>query len=526
MNNIKRALLSLVLFPMIASTVPYKLTHPLYNPGLFSVLNTVLGALEFYETSQDCDSLTVDFEDQGLYYNETQGENWLHYYFKPICHKADDTPEKKFPTYKKINFSLTAEFEMSRERGHELISKHIELQPALQEELDLFVKNNFADSYLVGVHYRGTDKKSEAPEVSYQTVSDHLRKELDQHNNVKFFIATDDADFLAFMQDEFPDKTIAINAVRSHDKKALHLSGRPDVYQRGKEAVLDCLLLSRCSKLYKMASNLSDCSIKFNPYMPVVELNQSYSQNTHTSTYNMVNALNTVLSLLDDYEHNKIDGLQVSFPVHGDKYKEPAGTNWWHYHFIPLSVGNPTDVMPVAYRVTTIKGSTNLFEMSTTRAHELITKYIKLQPHLTKKIDDFADQEFKNKHVIGVYYKKMMSELMLKLQPAVDPDQMIHQVQQEIKQTPQKHKLFLVTNDETFFNKMQQMFPDMVYIYRPNSNEELPLKESEELNLIQCVLLSKTNTIVGTASELLKTVSQFNPTVPVHTLDQLWLEKT
>jgi hypothetical protein len=58
------------------------------------------------------------------------------------------------------------------------------------------------------------------------------------------------------------------------------LDGRPiDVVQgdnraKGEDAVMDCLLLSRCQYLVRTASNLSLCSTLFSPDMPVMLLNR------------------------------------------------------------------------------------------------------------------------------------------------------------------------------------------------------------------------------------------------------------
>lgn len=295
--NCKLTCLCLLLAHNTLLPAIYKLTHPLYNPGFFSVFHTVLGALDAHDRSSN--GLIVDFEDQGLYYDARYGPNWWEYYFEPINFSYNNQPQEKLPTYKKINFALITEFEMSRARGYELIQKYIRLKPHIQDKLDTFVQQYFAGQRAIGIHYRGTDKKSEEPTVPYETVAHYLDLEISEHNNIKIFVATDDAHFLAFMRKRFPEKVIALDAIRSQDQNPVHFPHSENAYQKGEEALLDCLLLSRCAKLYKMASNLSNCSAKFNPSIPVVNLNQSYSELPMCSKYNVFKALNTALALLD-----------------------------------------------------------------------------------------------------------------------------------------------------------------------------------------------------------------------------------
>ena len=67
------------------------------------------------------------------------------------------------------------------------------------------------------------------------------------------------------------------DTVRSVDGGAIH--SRPEMgdnYIKGKEALINCLLLSRCNVLIRTASFLSAWSSFFNPKFPVIMLNTPY----------------------------------------------------------------------------------------------------------------------------------------------------------------------------------------------------------------------------------------------------------
>lgn len=252
-----------------------QLTLHVQNPGLFCVFNTVVGALDDYDRGK-LPGLIVDFEKEGLYYDPSVGSNWWEYYFEPIRLGVSE-PVQKVPQYKKTIFALRGEFEIPLQRAHELIQKYIRIKPEVQKKIDALYAEEFEGRTVIGVHYRGTDKKSEAPKVSFEEVYwkvDELVRDLP---NVRIFVATDDAKFFAFMKEKYPEDVVfGLDALRSENGKPIHFSEKKQNYRKGLEAVLDALLLSKCQHLVKTASNLSHCSREFNPSLPTTELNVCY----------------------------------------------------------------------------------------------------------------------------------------------------------------------------------------------------------------------------------------------------------
>lgn len=259
----------------------YILTAPLYGPGLFSVFNTVLGALDWYDRG-NISGLSINFGDQGWYYDTTKGENWWNYYFEPVELGISTTePQQQlFPTYQKIIFAYQSQFEMPRERAYELIQKYIHIRPSCIQQVNNFCHEHFDGFFVIGLHYRGTDKTTEASPISYHDAAERVKTVLEEslHKLVKIFVATDDSGFCSYIKEQFPGLVIMRDALRSDNQIGVHARLDLDPYQKGEDAIIDCLLLSRCSTLIKTASNLSDCSLQFNPKIPVIRLNKSYSE--------------------------------------------------------------------------------------------------------------------------------------------------------------------------------------------------------------------------------------------------------
>lgn len=240
------------------------------SSGLFSDFITVLGALEHHERwSQQYAGLQIDFADQGLYFDPDHGTNWWQYYFDPIDFRSRANAIVRVATpFELENFSSVID-RMSRERGSALIGRHIRPRRHIREKVDSYIRENFGDAYVIGIHYRGTDKSMEAPRVPFEQVYAAVRAAVSKARpgRHKLFIATDEQAFLDYMLDLYPNGLLYREMFRSVDGKPTHWRDANN-YDKGEDALLDSLLLSRCNCLVRTESSLSLCSTFFNPDLP------------------------------------------------------------------------------------------------------------------------------------------------------------------------------------------------------------------------------------------------------------------
>lgn len=248
--------------------------------GMFSVEHYLIGVFDQFEKGR-YSGVKVDFGDAKPYYDPSRGPNWFQYYFCPVdivdknCLNA---PQKSFSLREYGNLcnyvDNTYAFEnsgLSSERTRELIQKYLILKPEIQGEADQFAKTHFSESdYVVGVHYRGTDKACnngtcEARRVTYEemtsNIQDHIGElKLEDQKAVKIFVASDEEKFVEHLEKNFPNQVVASPAKRSIDGKPIHLNAS-DPYQSGKEALIDSWLLAKLSNvLIRTSSNLSRIS--------------------------------------------------------------------------------------------------------------------------------------------------------------------------------------------------------------------------------------------------------------------------
>lgn len=244
----------------------YVLKDPYPNTGLFAVFQTVLCFLDLYEqNSHQWNGFEVNFGVEGVYWTKMKGSNWWHYYFEPI----QRPPKRPIRGIQYIDiFGLTKmrAREISRTLGHQLIEKYIKIHNTIKTEAENFYEKNLQNAFIIGVHYRGTDKIIETPRVSYDTVYEKIVTIMQEtpKQNMKIFIATDEEAFICFMKDKFQNNIYYTNATRSMNSLPVHLHYNQDPYKNGKEALIDCLLLSKCNALVRTESHLSNTALMLN----------------------------------------------------------------------------------------------------------------------------------------------------------------------------------------------------------------------------------------------------------------------
>jgi hypothetical protein len=270
--------------------------------GLFSEFHSVLGALAYGE-AHGAVGLRIAFRSP-LYVEADRGPNWWRYFFDrdEVRFNVD-----RYSTRSEIHldrfiakygrhggfsdvvhgstpYLYPMTYGMSRLRLHGLLNAYIGVCSAIREEAARFIETRFEPgAFVVGVHYRGTDathrwtgtfnhyRRLPAPYGAYVHEVRQIY-EMAAPRVFQVFVATDEIEFLELMQREFGDRVVHLEeSPRVHaGSQAVHLDRRLEVsnYQKGRSALMDCLLLAAANYLVKGRSNLSDASLVFNPELP------------------------------------------------------------------------------------------------------------------------------------------------------------------------------------------------------------------------------------------------------------------
>jgi hypothetical protein len=162
-----------------------------------------------------------------------------------------------------------------------LVDKYLVINEDVMDEVENFCSRHFSNRRVLGVHYRGADKAREAPVVPYVAVRNNVERYLENYPETDcVFIATDDARFLEDLEAAPISRPVVYrnDSLRSDDGQAIHEASHTNKYEVNRDALVNCLILSRCDALMKAASILSGWSKLFNPQLPVMMLNKPYDE--------------------------------------------------------------------------------------------------------------------------------------------------------------------------------------------------------------------------------------------------------
>ena len=93
-----------------------------------------------------------------------------------------------------------------------------------------------------------------------------LKKSLQKKKLIKFFLVTEEKNYLNFFKKKFPNKIININCCYRSDKNDAFEEYPRNLhrYKLGREALLETLLLSKCDYFIYLNSNISSAALSFN----------------------------------------------------------------------------------------------------------------------------------------------------------------------------------------------------------------------------------------------------------------------
>jgi len=155
--------------------------------------------------------------------------------------------------------------------GH-YIKKYVKVKSEIQNKINNFTNKHYTDD-MIGVHIRGTDKKTESsigqrPFITIENYLKCIEVALEDKPNATLFIASDNNEaikqiFLNFKK----NKKVVYNCTRMQSYTSatpVHLSSFAGP-KAGEEALIDCMLLSKCNHIICTDSNLSAAALYFNP---------------------------------------------------------------------------------------------------------------------------------------------------------------------------------------------------------------------------------------------------------------------
>jgi len=251
------------------------------NIGFFAQLNWCLYVLACCENRKLAPRLRLT----GPLYGDVPNHDWFHDFFEDadVIKAPAEPADSQFLRIMHIQETDLASVygpPMTIEEAHRLFTTHFHIKENIQSYVDRFVAQEFTATGAFGLHFRGTDKKIEAEPVDWPRSFRSIMKLAEDWPAVKrVFISSDDPKFIDWFAREAQGSLSVVvhpDEERSKDGKPVHTTTGGNHYQKGFEALVNCLLLSRCTALIRSASFLSGWSSIFNPQLPMTLLNEPY----------------------------------------------------------------------------------------------------------------------------------------------------------------------------------------------------------------------------------------------------------
>jgi Nodulation protein Z (NodZ) len=257
--------------------------------GFFAQLNWCLYILAYCEER----GLHPTIRLTGAQYSETPNRDWFHDFFDENHSRegAIDAPQETEASreitlsIRHINETSFADLyapSMTIELAHQLFTKHYRIKDRVKAYVDDFIARELSNRAAVGLHFRGTDKRYEAQPVNWSRCFHSVVKYVSDHPEVRtVFLSSDDPHFINWFSHEARGTVSVVthpDEERSRDARPVHVNRSGNGHRKGFEALVNCLLLSRCAALIRTASFLSGWSSVFNPRLPVTLLNEPYAQ--------------------------------------------------------------------------------------------------------------------------------------------------------------------------------------------------------------------------------------------------------
>lgn len=251
--------------------------HP--HDGFFAQMGGVMGVLTLCRRR----GLVPHIVLSGPHYlDRRRGGNFLEYFFEgPHYTRTQRWAIRLLPQRRLVDFNQVAGWSRhdypTLATSGKLFSRYFLIKDQMLRDVDGYCLEEIPRGHTLGLHLRGTDKFSEASDVDLIEVVRCISWCLERDTAITtIFVASDVEGLPQDIQACFPHIRVAYREteIRSADGRSIHHGLNTPPYAKGYDAMMNSLLLSRCSVLLKTMSNLSGWSKVFNPDLPTFLMNR------------------------------------------------------------------------------------------------------------------------------------------------------------------------------------------------------------------------------------------------------------
>ena len=242
--------------------------------GMFSNLNFIIHHLLIADKFSFIP--IIDMQNFGTFYNEKVKINnslnsWDYYFEKINKFKLKDIYQSKnvIFTMKNTNNNIFFDgYENLSSQHIKIVKKYIKFNKQLVNESKLFIRSNFKGKKILGVHFRGSDQKTQERHP-YPATIEQIKTKIEflfkKKNFDKFFLVTEEKKYFDYFKKNMKNKMLHTNSFVSNKVNIFNDNNRNlHRYKVGKENIINMICLSKTDHILCVSSNLADASIFFN----------------------------------------------------------------------------------------------------------------------------------------------------------------------------------------------------------------------------------------------------------------------
>ena len=242
--------------------------------GMFSNLNFVIHHLLIAKKFSFIP--IIDMKNFPTLYNEKIKINgsynsWDYYFSKINNYKLEDVYKSKYVifTTKYTNKNIYFDGFNELDSDHiKIVKKYIKFKKEITNISDKFTKKYFNRKKILGVHFRGSDQKTQERHPFPATIKQieiNIDKLIKKHKFDKVFFVTEEKKYLDYFKKKLKTKIIYYNSFVSNNRDIFYDDGKKKLnrFSIGRENIINMLCLSKTDHILCVKSNLANAAIFF-----------------------------------------------------------------------------------------------------------------------------------------------------------------------------------------------------------------------------------------------------------------------
>jgi len=202
--------------------------------------------------------------------NMNSEKNIWNLFFEPVSRYSLNEVYKSRNVYFSPTNTKFRLNEYKKKEFKKIFDKYIRVNKKILSTVDVFVKKNFKNKKILGIHFRGTDQKIAPNHAHPPTIFeiDSLIKKKVLHGNFnKIFLLTEDLNYYRKLKKKYKDLIYTYDYFRGNNIEEFSNSNRKNHRNKlGFENLIEAITLSKCNKIIYCETNISMFAIFYSNF--------------------------------------------------------------------------------------------------------------------------------------------------------------------------------------------------------------------------------------------------------------------